>query len=467
MYSINEGVKLRDFQIGAIRTFYRTRKFVLTIARQHGKTWLGRQTLLDFLFKYKHRRNPVALVLTTSVAQSCELYLDHLYDDYLSKLPKNICWKKGSTAGNHVTLYFKRPEGDIAKIIFIGMNSSTRGLTADFLLADEVAQFQKDLLPTVYFPMLDDTGGKAYLTSTIHGADHYWTMMNGYRELQKTQPHIYGEFSRTIQTAGLRKQEEIDLKIKEAKATGTYHLYLQEYELYPYAAAAGEAPFAEKIWNMRQQKRITTIDKNVISSNRHININIDIGKGGNNRIWSWIKPHTGLISIMEHTQDLQSLTDLPRYLKEKYKKVPYINVFLPSDGNMPSIEQGGTYYTNMVDNISRMNLSHQIRVYVIPRTKNKISLMMRGMEFLDECVFDIEGTAVGLNRLSGAKFRKDVKTGEIIFGNLINNGHQHTVDAWNYIPVVLDNNMLPDNSISRSENILTFYNQRKKWNLTY
>lgn len=466
IYNVNEDVKWFDFQLGAIKVFYNSIKFAVTIARQHGKTFLGRQVILDFLFRYKEQRNPTAIVLCSTVAQADELYLDELWNEYLKDLPSSVCWKKGSTQGNHIALYIRRAHNDIAKVLFLGANSSARGLTANFLLADEIATFQKDLLPTVYFPMLDATGGRAYLTSTIRGDDHYWALINGYRELQKVDSY-YGEYERNIISAGLRTDEEIKRKEAEYKATGQYHMYLQEYMNYPYAAAMGEAPFAEKIWHLRQKNAICKLDNAPIFRNRHININLDIGKGGNNRIWAWLKPSHGPIMIYEHTEDLETLLDLPRYLSERYKHVPYINIFPPSDICTPSVENGGTYLSNLEEIINRMGLQKQIRLYPIPKTKNVIALVTRGVEFLKECVFDAEGTATGLNRLSGARFKKEPKTKEIIYGKFVNNGHQHTADGWNYIPAVLDNNLLPDHPIDRSQNVLNFYNKRHKWNMKY
>ena len=453
VYNINKDIALRDWQIEALDIFQTARFFILTVARQHGKSWLGRQVLLDFLMKYprptgREREIPTAIVLTTSVAQSMALYYDKLHEHYLKDLPKSVCWKTGNAAGNHVTLNFRRPNGDIAQILFLGMNSNTRGLTCDFLLADEVAQFNAELLSTVYFPMLDDTGGKAYLTSTIHGDDHYWQMVQGYRELSRTNSK-YGEYEKNIITAGLRTDLEIEEKITEAKATGTYHLYLQEYMNYPYAAARGESPFAEKIWRARETKRVITLNRDLIGQMRHININIDIGKGGNNRMWAWGLSVTGDLFMWDHWDDLETILDLPRYLKEKYRTVPYINVFLPNDINQPSLELGGTRYDNLAAQIRRLGLQHQIRLFIMNKTKSTDSLLMGAIELVDKCYFDKEGTSKGLSRLSGSRFRKDTKTKEVIFGKWVNNGHQHSGDAFSYISAVIDNNLIPSSPYLR------------------
>lgn len=462
---VGKDTELYDFQKEMAALFGPAKKMLITIARQCGKSRFIREAIVNFVFTFKKKRNPIIVILTPSVDQSLDLYYNKLMEEGLEKLPKSVCWKTGSVAGGRVTLHVKRGEGDVARVLFMGANSNTRGLTVDLLIADEMAFLPDTLILSTYFPMLDQTGGKFLGSSTVNGENYYYDMVMGYRELMKTDPE-YAEYSKNIYEAGVRTKEWIQKKEKEYRAAGQYHLFRQEYLNDFQAAGAKESPFGNLVWEAKREHRVRSIAESEIMPHRYVAINLDIGDSQNFRGWVWVyNPYRRKFLIIDYIDCVDGMRGLPKLLKEKYKKVPFIDVYFPHDAGHPAITEGGTRLDVFQRQVKAMRLTHQIRSKVLRKPANRAALLVRGQEFFNECEFD-HRTAQGLTRLSGVRLKVEAKTGHVSPDKFVKNGHEHTADAWCYIPTVLDENEMFSHPGSHLSNMPIFA-LGGGWGVTY
>ena len=434
--NINKGHKWRPFQVTAMKKFTKANRFIFTVARQHGKTHLLLDILKDFMFRYDKHKNPSALVVMETTVQCHDIYYVRLMEA-LSHLPESVLFSKGSGKNNPITVYMKRPWfGDIVNVTFVGAGTAVRGRTLHLFIGDEVAFWQPDLWLKLYSPMLDDTGGKAFLTSTVNGYNYYNDMINAYRELEVKLPEVYAEQEFDVYSANHHPDTWIDAREAEYKAAGQHHLWKQEYMNDRSAASFGVAPFAEVL---KDRNFVQLNDMSRVNFLNYVNINLDLGVPGNMPGWTWAVDLGGQITIMEYLHDVPALDFIPAYLQEKYPEKARIHLYLPHDIHHKSVESGTSRYDRLQDAIKAAGMEYKIVLHDLSKTKAREVLVSRGVELAARAYFNMTLTSKGIAHLRNTKMKQEGTSQKAIkYGHFIRNKSDHTADAFCYIAAAME-----------------------------
>lgn len=203
----------------AAKRFFLQKFLCLVVSRQCGKTYLGHFIVVDFIFKYCKRKNPVAIIAANTHEQAFDLYFAKI-DAQLKDLPEWLYLKKGS-AKNGYTITIKRPWlKDYVTIYLIGTENpkAVRGKTVDLLVLDEMAFFNPDIWLSIFEPMLITTKGYVYATSTPNGFNHFYKLFKHHQT--KNQSMIFDCYQTYTQT-----DKYWDDKRATFKALGEEHTF--------------------------------------------------------------------------------------------------------------------------------------------------------------------------------------------------------------------------------------------------
>lgn len=435
------GISLRRWQVETINKWNETTHTILTASRQIGKSALGVIILLDFMFRCDKNRNIMALVAMPTMQQTMQMYFKRL-NRWLENLPVTLLTIQKSQDRCVITL--KRPwlNDTYAFVEFIGCGSkdSIRGRDLDLLLIDEAAFITADIINKILLPMVDDTQGKVYITSTVNGRNHYQEMKEAWAQDYEEGHRDVSEVSFDITQCRLRPLEFIETKERLAKRSKQYHTFRQEYWLDPDAAASGIAPFANKVAKIRSKHATVPCTLNLSEGDSFIYdqvfVSVDMGKPNNNPAWIWTHASSGrkhIFGYVDHLNQyelLDYLAKFPSFVPDSYRTK--INVIYPDDVKQPSVMEGASRFMLLEQYIKDKGYGNKIKIHVLPRTKCRKALFYDAISFFDKCIFDLREVSVGLDKLSGARFKADAKTGAIKFGDFVSNGNQHACDALAY-----------------------------------
>ena len=434
--NINKGHEWRNFQLVPLQKFSKANRFIFTMSRQHGKTHLVLDVLKDFMFRYNKHKNPCAMVVMETTAQCHDIYYTRLMEA-IGELPESILFSKGSGKNNPITVYMKRPWfNDIVRVTFAGAGTAVRGNTLHLFVGDELAFWEKTLWLKLYSPMLDDTGGKAFLTSTVNRYNYYHDMVIAYRELSLIHPEIYAEQEYDVYSANYRSQAWIDAREAEYKAAGQHHIWRQEYMNDRSAAPMGVAPFSE-VLNEKNFVRLNDMSR--VNFLNYVNINLDLGVPGNMPGWTWAVDLGGQVTIMEYLHDVPALDFIPAYLQEKYPEKARIHLYLPHDIHHKSVESGTSRYDRLQNAIKAAGMEYKIVLHDLSKTKAREVLVSRGVELATKAYFNLELTSKGIAHLRNTKMKQEgTEYKSIKYGHFVRNKSDHTADAFCYIAAAME-----------------------------
>lgn len=440
----NDGTvwKWRGWQRDLLKLYRKFPKIANTVPRQGGKTAFAVKLIEDFIFRYTERAFPCSLITAKTCEQAYALYFKRL-DQLLSKLPESLYIKQGSVSSGHMTVTIKRPwVGDYVTVEIVGTGNANalKGRTIDLLVSDEAAFYDKDILFDVLLPTMDDVPkAKAFITSTVNGMNHYYDLFHSWEKLQKERVKTgVAAFNRTLDTIRLRTKEWIDNKRALYAAAGKLHKFNQEYYNDWNAAPAEVLPFSIHVSDTLSNKAHIPAFTNKNCNYLHMFVNVDLGKKGNMATWSWAYTPKGRVHIFNYKDDDEHVYDMLDRLMQV--KVRYISVILPWDGENPSNTEGKSIIDLMREYMNRRGYSRRMSIHKLPRTKNRKHLLMETMTNLPLVDWDLNTTIKGLERLSQVK-QPENKEGYVTFGKFVENGHQHSGDAFMYIFDTIKNNV--------------------------
>lgn len=442
---INKGYKWYRFQKEAVDKISDKQKITMVVARQQGKTELGATLMVDFMFRYANRRNPIGIICMLSQDQAYKWYFSRV-DAILSKLPKSVYTKQGGK-DKPIIISFHRPHfGDTAQVIITGVGNAKalRGGTCDFMILDEMASYPPGLWKSIFEPMLDRTRGKALLTSTPNGRNMFYELCKHHKENEHRDPEV-GHLEYDVHTAKVHTPEWIQKKRESYQMLDRMHEYAQEYENSFTAAAETEAPFAVKVHQLAEQDRYIPDNHIVMHAMHTISVAVDIGSAGNMATWHWVTdPITGRTAVIDYTDHHVSLKSLLDDLYNQYcADNKHVHVVFPVDVNTPAISDGGTYASVVMDYISKKGYNRIMQVSHLPKVKSKPVLWRQGLEMWNRCMFHAHSCAEGLHKLAGVRFKKIAATEEIKYGETVSNGNQHAADAFLYMCAAIADKVLP------------------------
>lgn len=423
----------RWFQYQLIEKFKNTRFLSLVVHRQSGKTSFGVWLLVDFIFFFDKRRNPECTVILSTSTQAFNVYFRRVHD-IIRVLPEKLYKvQKSPTGVTVVTL--KRPWiGDWVTVTFAGSGNieALRGWTNDLVIIDEAASLPSKVWYDVMKDTLDDTGGKALITSTQKGRTWFYKMQKAFEQMRKDGDMWVDSVNYDNVNSMLRSKEHNAQKERLAKATGEWVAYLREQKNNPDAVDLEESPFALAIIEKRSQPSYSISDPRLYGC---VNVVVDVGKPDNNAAWMFVHGRDKLPIFIEY-QDKFNQRDLVDYIWKKYKGVQ-INIVYPNDVKQTSIMDGVPRIKLIRDHMARYrNMGSRI---LTKRSSSKKEFLLRAVEIFNHSKVDLVKCAEGMDKLSGARLKKDLKTEYVSYGDMVKNGNQHAVDSMGYVAAAIDN----------------------------
>ena len=438
---LNTGEKWipRDWQVEVIKRFRNSRYICVTVSRQTGKSEICRLLLHDFLVNYDKRKNPKAIVTAQTFKSINQMYYGQLHKQ-LEHLPQSLISLKYNKNKEEAEIKLKRPWlGDECTIYFGSASSEAvanrfRGNTIDFVLLDEYAYAGSDMWLPVFSPFLDETDGKAIITSTVNGPNFYMDLENYFYSRMLDEDKWYSCINLNIYEAKTHNEGWINSRKRDFE--GKEHVWRQEYMNDYYAGASSEYPLGES-FAQREDLVVTCPDHNPMDHG--IVVSVDIGAPGNMATWCVMRgPGERKGTIVKYEDKYNGLEELLDDLWKTFKDYREIQVVWPHDAKHPSITLGGTQI-EYIWKITTEKRYRKMRHHVIDKTQNKLSIWR---ETIRDCVkfnfADFVNVKKGLKKLKSFKFHKDPKTKIVEFGKVTKNGSQHAADSFAYLIQSLD-----------------------------
>ena len=450
MKEIHIGAKdtVHHWQWHTLKSIQKCDTFSLIVARQHGKSWMQRAILADFIFRFDGRKNPSALVVGLTAAQVYEIIFSPLYRDIFSHLPASVFTKQGD-AKSLLRVTIKRTwldEPDYVTIEFCGAGSGNaiRGRTKDLVMIDECAFVPDDTYFSIIRPTVSAVGGKIFLTSTVDpktGAENWFIKNhNTLKEMNRDGHKTVNAMDFTVYEAQHYTDEWIATEKEVHRRAGKMDKWLQEYENNYMIAMTAEAPFAERVYEIFEQDRIDGVTEFPVALEfPHVFASFDIGKPGNNPCWAWVPHGDGALVLSYKDDDGSQYKALERLLKQYPRS--YITIIYPNDANQPSVEDGVSLASKIEDYIHNNGLTQRMELIVMNKTKSRPELVRRGVEVFKNSSFFVAECRTGLEKLGAIRMKKDNTTGYISDKDFIKTkmNYHHAGDGFIYIGAALDN----------------------------
>ena len=341
----------------------------VTMYRQSGKTTLGVQMLRDFLFFFDARQNPRAKVFMQTHENVKSVYFDRL-NEYLKSLPASILTVRNSGSSGLTTVVVKRPWiGDKVTIEFAGYGSNVSARGG-----------------TVDFIILDEL---AFST-----ADFYFKVVRPM--VAKTQGIVF--VTSTVNSTN--HYYTMGQTWKKLMEEGNTKYYYYDVNLY-------QDDFYDDKWKAETRKEYELAGKLHEFEQEYMN-----------------NYHAGPPGEYPFIESLRTCTKYTNNL-----------VIIPQDTVINFVVDIGVY-GNMATwgFIKERGMLKKAAVRELERPKSKEALINEAILLLKRGItFYAPATEIGIDKLRNYRFKKDPKTGQILFGKFINNGCQHAADALYYL----------------------------------
>lgn len=445
---ISDTEKIHWWQWVAFKKFQKARTFAFVVSRQHGKSWIIREVLKDFIFRFDKRKNPHALVVGKTTAQVYDIAFSNLEKEIFSKLPARIYSKQGDSK-SLVRVTIKRtwlPEPDYVTLEFCGSGAgdALRGRTSDLVIGDEAAFWPIEVYDTILRPTTSATDGKILLTSTVHPKETktnwFWKVLETYKAMNEEGESEVDSLYLDIYSAQLKSNEWIATEEELHRRTGRMNTWRSEYLCKPGIADSIEAPFAERAQELLESNRIRLrkdLPPELTPEYKRRFATIDLGKPGNNPCWIWV-PKGNFPDFLGYKDDDRSQYAVLDRLVADYPGV-HFTVIYPDDVLQPAVMDGAVRLELLQEYVRKMGYSNRISLEVLPRTKSRPALVQRGVEIFHNSNFDVDACKLGLEKLTDVRMRKEAVTGYISDKDFVKNDMQHAADALLYVAAALDN----------------------------
>ena len=425
----------RAWQVEAMRIFRKSRFMHMTVARQTGKTEFCRLLLHDFLFHYDKRKFPQAIVCAQTFGSVNRLFYGPLYKQLEDLEASGLLTLEHNKAKETAKITLRRPWlGDEAVIHFGSASSEAvgnrfRGLTIDFIILDEYAFYGSDLWNSVFSPFLDNTNGKAILTSTVKGPNFYMELGEMFADQYIDKNPKYGWLNLDIHEAKVysarwREDRERDFVSEPWR-------WKQEYLNDFYAGAMAEYPLGEVL---TQQPNLMVLCPDHNPQYHGVVVSVDLGSRGNMATWAAIRDFANPNLIMIHYEDdYNGIDELLADIWDRFKLYREILIIWPHDAKHSSVRDGDTQFKYIQEVCAKMRYI-RIRHKVLDRSQNKLALWRETIQRSYIFRFaELNNVRRGLRKLKSFKFHRDTKTKLIEFGKVTDNGSQHAADSFAYM----------------------------------
>ena len=428
------------WQVQLIKTIMSAQYTALVASRQQGKTETLIWALHDFIFTYDKYENPRALVCAATTVSAFNNFFLRLHRQ-LEHLPQNVYVKTGSK-NTVIDIFVYRPHiGDHAQVTFCGMGNvgALRGGVWDLCLLDEYQIAPRDYWNGVLRAATKVRKAKVVFTGTPDGMDNpLWRelqMCKKEKEKYKNSKYNYAHLN--VYECGVWTKEEIEEERRAMYGAGEGHMFEQEYMARFDAIDVREAPFNEMIRGLETGHAwLTDIENKLLNDKPLLNVVCDIGKAGNCATWFWVSsPLDKRPLVLAYEDKYNGTKELVEKTFRQYQEYYKIRMVFPHDIMMPSLTDGNTRLDNLQQFMHSEGWSNKIEIVVLPLTKDKNELWRMAINKFRTLKFDPNGEGLnkGWNKLSQVRFKKDIKTGHIRFGEPVLNGNQHAADALMYL----------------------------------
>lgn len=308
--SIKLPYKPREWQLEAQKQL--NRFTVLVLHRRAGKTVFDVMQSIIAVLSCKLAR-PQAAFIAPTYSQAKKVAWDY-YKEYLEPLRL-----KGLVTFNESSLRIDFKNG--GKIYLLGSEEpdAIRGMYMDHVVLDEYQMMPADFFEKVIRPLLSDREGKAILTGTPSGRNHFYTAYS--RAMEEDNKDWSGVLKTWDDTQVLRYEE-----IEAAKRDMSEEAFQQEYECSFDASVKGSF-FGRNLTRMRMENRLIKVNHDPASP---VVTGWDIGFDGT-AIW-YVQKQGGRFVLIDldyyENEDLTYGANL--VLNKPYT---YAYQILPHDGN--------------------------------------------------------------------------------------------------------------------------------------
>ena len=429
---------VRGHQHETIKKFLHAQLLLYLMPRQHGKSWLVDEVLLDFIFKCERpSRFPHALIVCSTAGQAKAVHYDKEIKPVIDKLPNSLVHRSGgSSNSDRILITIKRPWfDDMVFITFAGARNidALRGESVDLLICDETADFKLGSFFGVLHPMLGDTKGRGIITGTAKDrTSEFHNVYNAMCELQHDSPHLYAVSEFDIITARLRNEQDIEDIFRLAIASGNLASAMQEHMNAWDAFGSDEVPYSNGVRRLRQKRNMP-----YMRDATQLYASFDIGKPGNNPIWVWRPLPDGVIQLVGYSDKFNQYEAID-WLVNNYPEAR-VKVIYPHDANKPVSDTGIPLNAKMQQYVLDKGYKHRIFIDApLEMNRNKVQSTKNSVILIDRAYADVKACKDGLNKLAGVRQKKDPKTGYIEFGKFSRNDYNHTGDAFRYVADAID-----------------------------
>ena len=419
----------RVFQKETVNKFRDKEVVSLTIPRQNGKTEICIKILEDFIFFFNHRRNPVVLVAMQTHTSAADVYFQRL-EEKLGNLPKSILTKQTSRASQRSAMIIKRPWfNDICTIYFFGESTRNplRGRTVDLMILDEIAFYHRKSWLDIFKPMLDETKGKALLTSTAQEAGVYYDLTQFHKKQERKGSKKYADIDRHIEEMEHRSDEFIEDIWLTAINLDNIPGALQEYYNDHLASVSGQRPFLTKLNKFCERGPMPPHDPSVTN----INFAMDIGNYERMPAWGFlVSPLIRRPTITAYENNFEGLYDLADKIFRKYHHYRTITLIFPHDFQHREVMNHRTRDSLFRDYLRQKGYDRKMTAMSIPKTADKKVLLNEALSSVRNYDFVEDKTYEGWLKLEKFSFTLDAKTGSVNTNTVVRNGSEHTADAF-------------------------------------
>ena len=407
----------------------------MTVARQCGKSELCRLIAHNFLFNYDKRKYPQAIICAQSFASVNRLYFGPLYKQLQSLESSGLVNLEYNKQKEVAKIVLQRPWlGDECTIHFGSASSESvgnrfRGLTIDLIILDEYSFYGSDIWNSIFSPFLDNTDGKAILTSTVNGPNFYHTVGNMFADQFLDGNPKYGWMDLDIHKAKVYSDQWV--KDRKNDFISEPWRWRMEYLNDVYAGATSEYPLGE-LFSQREDLIVQCPDH---TPNDHgIVVSVDLGASGNMATWCVMRgPQERKITVVKYEDKYNGIAELLDDVWNTFKDYREIQVVWPHDAQHPSITLGGTQRDYILKTTHERRYNRMTHNF-LDKTQNKLSIWRETIRDSSEFVFaSFVNVQKGLKKLKSFKFHKDPKTKIVEFGKVTKNGAQHAADSFAYL----------------------------------
>lgn len=414
-----------DWQKDARRGLITATNSVIVVARQHGKTELAIEDMLEFALT-TNRPSPNIAIIGPSIEQAEMIYWDRL----LARFGNNFFEKYVSDVKTRSQITIQRPWKDStdthdntihspATIRFFGVENGTaiEGQALDYALCDEVGLWTIGVLKTSVEPALKKKNGKLRIYGTPRGDNDLYTSHVSYQDFSVLGDTSYFSYLKNAYQLGVFTHTELDKIKQDYIKQNKLHIFNMAYMCDFFANVSGSV-FSRHLADSRAHNKILPLTP---QPNVPIHTVWDIGLAFTS---CWVfQFYNGRYYMLKHWEwEDVSIEEYAPTVRDSGYQFAYH--FLPHDAYHRNRNNKKTYAQEFDE-----QLKHNGQSKKITKIDHEEVRTQTARNLVHQCYFDQDGCRSGLEKLAQYKLQIDKKTG-YMKNKIVKDKFSHTGDAF-------------------------------------